>query len=104
MSLWSDSDWEDSDKEIPCRPKRQRVSGQLPNHDEQQTKLPVINPNQAASDQTKLAFCPDILKDILIKILLIDSLCGCFRSYGRFSAGAKTVSWKCLVEAQRAVL
>ena len=89
MSLWSDIDWEESDKEIPCRPKRQRVSGQLPNHDEQQTKLPVINPNQAASDQTKLAFCPDILKDILIKILLIDSLCGCFRSCGRFFSRGK---------------
>ena len=102
MSLWSDSDWEDSDKEIPCRPKRQRVSGQLPNW--QQTKLPVINQNQAASDQTKLAFCPDILKDILIKILLIDSLCGCFRSYGRFFSRGKHLFVEMFSGDQRAVL
>ena len=99
MSFWSDSEWEDDDNELPCRPKRQRASSQLPNDIEQP------NPDQASSDRAKLKFCPDILKDIVIKILLIDSLCGCFKSYGRFPAGAKTnVSWKCLVEAQRAVL
>ena len=76
MSMWSDSDWENDHNEPPRRAKRQRASSQLPKD--------IEHPND--SDQAKLKFCPDILKCIVIKILLLDSLCGCFKSYGQFSS------------------
>ena len=67
--MWSDSDWED---ERPPMAKRQRASPSNIEHSKD-------------NDQAKLKCCPDILKAIVVKILLLDSLCGCFKSYGQFS-------------------
>ena len=73
----SSEDWPVSHSLSP-RPKRRRVSSQLPNQMDQQP-----NQHQTTNDQAKLASCPTMLRDLLINILLIDSLCGLFQSYGK---------------------
>ena len=41
------------------------------------------NQHRTTNDQAKLASCPTMLRDLLIKISLIDSLCGICKSYGK---------------------
>ena len=71
-----DSEWETG--QYPPRPKRRRVSSQLPNQMDQQP-----NQHQTTNDQATLASCPTMLRDLLINILLMNSLCGIFKSYGK---------------------